>query len=60
MQPPPCADGMTMLPVPPRLPLWAKKDPSPLMLVSVPSKIGELVRLSWYVNQFQYYNIVAQ
>jgi len=53
-QPPPAPDGSQMRPAPTTLPLCAKKWPSPPKLVSLPSKRGDRLRLSWYLNQFQY------
>ena len=45
--PPPSPEGRKMAPPPPTLPLWATKDPSPLMLVAEPSNTGEPLRLDW-------------
>ncbi len=44
-----------MLPEPDTLPLWATNEPSPPMLVELPSKTGELAK-SEPSNQFQYYS----
>lgn len=59
-QPPPVPGGMKIMPAPARLPLSATYDPSPLMLVSLPSKTGDLRGSSVCANQFQYYQGSAE
>ena len=59
MQPPPVPGGMEIRPAPAWLPLCGTNIPSPLMLVSLPSKTGDFRGSSVWANQFQYYQMLA-